>query len=877
MRQHTNKRGAAGVNPPGQVNPGSFTGCVQHSSCSCWHSQLPCYVDYTTCLPHLQSSFNRHQLLSRPISYFIFGYPFHERTKTSRGFVLCGKRNLTNKNHRCLIFIQRKCGCVVVSKNTQCLLVEIYSKIIAARISENEFMKENMISNCVFESFASVCILLHITHGEAKSPQPKLNNVRTRQDSKCWFAFVNAVLVHSNFHEVLQLNHSLCEVWKKLKDFSARRYIVHKTLYIRDKTLQQSLHKNKGTNTHWQFPLSMLKVLVLKRIANLDKHKYYNQIHTLIFTIHNSLQLETTFTKMIIYSKLLTRCFPGVTIISKSPKWTRGLDFCGVRNNFKVYLCYHTIFFKIIFSNTVEFHLQTLFNLRTAGLISTDTAHTDVVKKDPLLLVFTLVISVVQQVENNYHVATNASHVISVHLSNGVTGGVYHCYDGPTSQERKVTITQLPAELQSTTFQILIHAIGDIKILFLLVAIRRYVSLNINHPSTVKGVQGSTLRENIAFVSHQNLNNSLNVSVKHYSFTGHETPSCQFGGLWLFETESQDMYSGTFHPTQIFSLCTPVMHQKLFIQNMYSSKTTILFLAYTFAHQSSLEIVLQISHTSCNPVVFDVCDYQLMKTNIVQMNLMQSKGFSLFGRQATEININAETSTCSVVQLVSNNMFSASKRIKGLCTAVVLFHENSKRRQGKYHVKGFFSTRYMHSPVLAKDFLCPVHAINQYFIVGGDNFVSEKTKISVREAGSQRYLNSRNDTCLFDTKRRSIVRSGFYQLTGLHSHFYINPTNRQSILLDMTFFASMPTGDLGLTFMYQPLSVKSWIEIMFSSSDENVLTMPLDRVYITEVKQSPKLLFRKMVMEMSIIGDGNHIEDQGVDVDLHIHMRVSVC
>lgn len=579
---------------------------------------------------------------------------------------------------------------------------------------------------------------------------------------------------------------------------------------------------------------------------------------------------------MNIYSKHFDKCFPGISIVSKGPKWKRGLDFCGVLNSFKVYVCYHIIFFNIVFSNTAEFYLKTLFNLRTPLLISTDTAHTEVKKIYRLTLLFTHFVTVAQDALKTWHLLTEPSFVISAHLSNGETSGIFACYDGPTVQDKKIIVKQFPTVMKTSTFQVVVSAIGEIEVEFNFLPIRTYVPLHINGTTSMKSLQGHTLREKVAFVSHHTQRHFLNVSILDFKFVGHETPSCKFGGIWLFETEPTDMELPKFYPTEMFSSCLPSLDKKPSMQNIYSTKSVFLLLAYTFKHHSSLKTDIQISCTSCSPVIVDVCDNIQQKTEIVTVNSMLSKGFFGYGRHISEINVMGDTTECVVVQLLSKNMFVTSKDTKGHCTAIVLFHREAMPVEYKYAVKGFLSTRYMHSSVKVQDFQCPVYSVNQFFIFGGENFLPEKTKLSVLQLGNEQYLWESNDSCVFDTKKRSLIRSGFYHLTGLNSHFYLNPTNRESILLDMSLFALMPTGDLGLTFMYQPLSANSWIEIVFAPLKTNMVHSPLKQIKVGHTAQYLKHVFRKMIFEISL-GSGKLTEDQSVNVDINILMRVIMC
>ncbi len=223
---------------------------------------------------------------------------------------------------------------------------------------------------------------------------------------------------------------------------------------------------------------------------------------------------------------------------------------------------------------------------------------------------------------------------------------------------------------------------------------------------------------------------------------------------------------------------------------------------------------------------------------------------------------------CVVLQLHSNTLFKIWRYKPTKCTVFVVLQKDV------YSVEHTVTDKYLHSPTTYVGSFCPFFTPSQYFIVGGKNFIQPKTTISVVQEndGMEQLLSPDTSPCMFDNNKTDPMQSQFYQQTGLKPVFYLNPTNQDSVLCQLSLFSPTPTSDTGLVFLYQPLSTKSWVEIVFSVSEvSNAATSSF--IGISDTPWYVDQLFRAKVLQIGLKVPQE--DGMNVLVDINIVMRVS--
>ncbi len=725
-------------------------------------------------------------------------------------------------------------------------------------------------------------ILVCLKSTETDNPLENID-LKTRIGSnypKLWLSYTHALLVHSKVLKVKNYKLTVFMLHSLFRQSSVEKYLRTSELFLTEYT-HQPHHEKSGIFTEWTSPLILFEAQVKERNDRLDKNIWYRNIYTYHFELHKELQLQITILKLNIYNKRTNRCYPLLNIVNRRRGYDgksspRGFQFCGIKSNFVVYLDSSSIHFNVVFTNTAVYYVRALFDLRSPGLITTNVA--DYTVRRVNFTIFNHNIRVVTEHVHLWHLMTKAKTTFAVRLSNPEKTGFVYLYQGPGFKSNKVIITTFPAVIPASSFQCFLHSNVPMLLQYVvnLLPVNKFYKEVVNESTNLKldlSTEG-TFQFGRVYQSNQTF---LNISIKHLAYLGDEDSNCQYGGVWFYEIDFDGRDSVSSSPSKISSLCFPVVKEHKSIQNIYSAKRSILLLVYTYKHYSHINMSIQVSQSSCFPIVIDVCDPYPNQPTFVKMNSMQSKGFTKLGRHTIEININATRKECVVLQLHSNTLFHIWKHKPTKCTVLVVLQKDIFSTEHKYKITGYLSEKYLHSPKRSYGSFCPFFTQNQYFIVGGKNFIQPKTTISVvqEKDGKEQPLSADFSPCMFDKNRTDPLQSQFYQQTGLKPVLYLNPTSQDSVLFQLSLHSLTPTSDMGLVFMYQPLSIRSWVEIVFFASEgQKVPKEAASRfIHISDKLQSVQQLFRAKVLQIGL--KLPHKDMTNVLLDINVLMRVS--
>ncbi len=728
-----------------------------------------------------------------------------------------------------------------------CLRIETVCDLILRRIARNMRMQT---------PHKIICFVLLWKHGVAT------DLILTSHQRKHWVSYIHAMLMNSDMQHVKKYSSTVSLLHTMSNDVSIEKFTKHKLFEFKDTPCISEEMYRKETLT------CLLCSIVMQAVEKNTCLLFLNwreQIVDHFIHLQRNLQLQITIHSLNIHNTHIHECFPHIMIHSRGQFYARGFEFCGIRNNFVVFVPHKNVIFRANYTHTVEFYVNSTFDIRAVGEIATLAAHRNVEQVVSHFFVATRMGAATQYTAL---VHTLASRIILVNVTMVSKGIPVFLYDGPGLKSSKHTITKSQFLFTASSYQCILQTFATIVVRFGSFLLHRHNALIIANPTMIKFLMNATNQERKFFQSAENKTKFLNISISHINISntqsnikGPQTSVCRFGGVWFYEYNTSAFHTKkySYRPKQLLSMCSPISRENISIQNVYSATDSILLIACSYEWYSIIAMSLHISIVSCQPRVIDVCS--------VMFKQEYGEGFDFARTMQAEAD--ADPYECMVIQLVSRSMYR-SVRHRQQCLMLVSLHKENTDVEYRYAFRGFLSDVYLRSFASHHDTRCPVYVQNQFIMVGGDNYCKDKGFVSVRMQKDGKYIpvSNRTTQCILNTNKVDWRKSIFYKMTGSQPFLDVNPTNTKSILFNFLFFALMPTTDLKLRFLYQPLSVESWLELVFSQVDRKTPKCPLHMISLSNTWKTIGHLFRKKIME------AHNLTHEEFSIEIKAEMKV---
>lgn len=684
-----------------------------------------------------------------------------------------------------------------------------------------------------------------------------------------WICYVHTVLFHSEINHAENYSSGVTLLHKLSCDIAVETFLKKKSLRFKD---SKCVGDKKNRNRRWTSLLSHFTIRAVERDTCLHTGQWKSRIVDFHFNLDKNLQLYVTIIHMNIRSLMVQtpECFPNVYLWSRGQGYRRGFVFCGIRNNLVIFTPYSMVLLRVNYTHTIQFYVDSLFDIRASDENRTYTAH--IAQYGDIVSYFQLKNYLFWRIEHIFYISTFACNVLFVWLKIISKRTPVYMFYGPGFKSPQHVVNRSPSIFGATGYQCIMKTFADVEIKFASHLIQYYNTNIISNRNQFWYASENNYNYNryTLFTSREKENNHLKISINFANISntnskvndGLETSTCQCGGVWFFGFNSTAAKTFPYRPKELFSLCSPTTSQSQSIQNIYSSNSSVLLVAYSYEHYSSINITFQVSVLDCQPFVIDVCADLPRQT--------ESLGDSSFGR-VVRIPIDVTPFKCAVVQLVNHGK---SEKQNDQGHIALYLSKNNTNAEYQYLITGHFSAQYLHSPPWANlNTLCTSFQMNQFLMIGGENYIKNKINVSVSKLHHETeiLLSNKTNPCMFDISKTNWLKIIYYVMAGHYPFLNINPTNMESVFMKLAILSQMPTTDLGLVFFYKSLSIKSWLEINFSPVGLPVTERPLFPLGLSSIFQKLNQMFLKKVMDIRLIGEPD--TDQ-VLVDVNIKMKV---
>ena len=711
----------------------------------------------------------------------------------------------------------------------------------------------------------------------SRSHDPVLNIFHTNRKhsrNEIWSGYVSAFIERTIAKKVSFVSISIAfKVLGKFINFN--RIIEHHT-EVNDMVFRLTFDYKKYKTVF--FPIYLLNAYQKKLVTTIFSREYFWR-----FCLDIQLRLKVNINKLNIFSPWYSKCYQSITfysfqqkcsIVGKWHKNTNAFSFCGIYENMNLFLPWNRNQLSINHTLLNTFVLFALFDVVSPNIVSHDKSDR---RNTENAEITTLVISIVrkQVFMCFYHFVSNKYQIVVFTLKNIENAFLY---DGPGFYSSCKIILDKNKTHQCSSFNCLLQIMSAVrnttnKLFFtFLTAQMEVLDLSVADPLAFPQLtefQSNSCYEKGFPVCNEiylvRANTSVNVSISLFEYIGNYLPTCEFGGLTLFDSEHPPSPSPF---TEIISHCseTDVVSGK----NFYSLDTNMLIAINSFDHHSSCSVKMTITLSVCESVTINICAftrYYFMKYNQLsnkrKIELFNSFSLAAVGKSFFSdkyshlisstgfpvIDVNLGEHACTVIQLIRQAFYSDSikhtfQSAWGCNTLIKITKPSLEFSTLQYEMHGYMAGNSLEVPYLSsfQHFVVfDVFGVNYYssrsrnlqyvsdmheeqckptmansFLIAGTNYASQKI-LSIPSVyqwvnKSKKILteNQQMFHCVLDVNITHLIpRKIFKQRSGTNPLWMINPTNSKSILMSWKYSGSRD--DL-LSFSFDALQDNSWIE-----------------------------------------------------------------
>ena len=425
----------------------------------------------------------------------------------------------------------------------------------------------------------------------------------------------------------------------------------------------------------------------------------YQDVHhvptdILMFSLHELMRLNITFTLIHISYMNLYRCFIGkvevnaylLDLTSHKIYDIHKTEYCGIHSYVINYPAYRFVEIKTSVHAAVQYNVSLSFSIIDQKLLKSSEEnynkeskvfrnlilHTSYFNSDIFTIVF---------------ISTMKTKFISLQLP-GTYDSIISVFDGPGLLSKKVRpVTKFSVtQFSSSSFQCTVIIKGKLN------SIKEMIFSDIN----IHDVCRVVVRNNetnvfmytkdichlqpvicVINVSSQ-MNHRVNLTISEIQHIGPNNLKCQYAGISVFD-------SNTPYLTEVKTLCHSFKGVKY--QSFYSKNASFLiFMIYMYKEYGKINITIYLSQTKCRPITINVCSFDIpceYSQNKLCLNLQTmpnfksnciGKGRACILEQQMFADITVNSDECVVAQLnhdadylqTLHHHFEYFCRIKGL-------------------------------------------------------------------------------------------------------------------------------------------------------------------------------------------------------------------
>ena len=424
-----------------------------------------------------------------------------------------------------------------------------------------------------------------------------------RFESKKWFTYVQKFLQnrlrkyiqnkrHHNYLPTIRSQIAFIKVWLQII------YNVKFSLW----TWEQK------ANSTITYPMNKLRRLGHGENINGGLSKdYYYQIFTWKFTLSKYLRLNITFEHISIMYGKLHQCYIGkISVKSFAKNLSQQFNYCGIHSNVTIYPWYQNINIQVTLRPFVSYDVMLRYSVIDPDKIISYPAnrHSKLVK-----WMFYVYLSSSREYKQKLHIQVEKFNCILI-IFNDIKNSSHDVYDGPDSVSNQLNPNN-KSTYTTSAFQCMVYISSHLFItntslkyyskvntITNYVNITQFQNLFLNFPSN-----SSTFLSIVKL--RTKATNCLNISITNFTNNYKYNSSCNYVGIAFYE-QVKNVY------IEKRSMCLDggdfYKHR-----NIYSIRSEMLLVMYSFQYRGSMYISLNISTTQCRLNLVDryLCQYNM--------------------------------------------------------------------------------------------------------------------------------------------------------------------------------------------------------------------------------------------------------------------------
>ena len=615
------------------------------------------------------------------------------------------------------------------------------------------------------------------------------------------------------------MNYTHAFIWKRALNRLYQKKTLLEILYSMNSKLKvNALHRIQDFyNVNITYPIVTIKEQDLKYFTSGPNQYYISYTHKVKWDIflYFSLRFQIIFKKLKIFSFFGT-CNAELIINYALPNDNEATyNFCGVYSNMNVYPPSHKLNFVLFYNSYQSNFIHSIFTVMSDGVIHNSNINSSYQLGYSSFSIGThhSVLGIINTSILSYHVLTSVLKYLvfkfKIELINEIAKFKLVLYDGPGYESEKFVPNTNKSIQKCSGFQCIlqiyqkllankplnctllfksIYSTNNIKNITISNLTKMPVALSIQ-----RGRQSSLL--SIIKISSMIKTIHINISIDSLTYEGPDDgQACLFGGIIFYDTEVKKL-----------SLCPQSIHDSYatsYAKNYYSLGRESIIAVFSFKQYSMVHCTLSIFYTKCKFVELKMCDSQ--------------PGVPFADIDSTVLNMT--NVKCMVVQFIPRHATNCTNLNYKRYILIEKIMGSAKMYQ--YHITGYITGHFQ----AWYKYLSSRFPLTRFLVGGSDYIHNRASDIRVIEIHQNR--NRSRQLSPQEIDKMYMIRGNRY-VPDAHIHKWerfgvfnpflaIKTFYPNSLLFNLKFLSWMPTHSDSLSFRYDFLGVKNWVELNIS-------------------------------------------------------------